>query len=149
MLLANPQRGKSTHTSQKGGETGQNRSKVEFLSSGRSLGGGSLLLTRDPSMGPSRHEHPEGGEGAPCGSWPRKRAVGTCKCKQHTQAHDSGQPRIPMLPPSPFEISVFSGQLPGLCFIDPGNCGEENGKTTRKTKLIYTRKGRKLCTIGK
>lgn len=149
MLLENPQRGTSTHTSQKGGEIGQNRSKVEFLSSGQSLGGGALLLTRDPSMGPSRHEHPESGEEAPCGSWPKKRVVGTCKSKQHKQAHHSGQPCIPVLLSSPFEISVFSGQLPGLCSIDPGNCREENGKTTRKTKLIYTRKGRKLCTIGK
>lgn len=80
-------KGKSNPPIQKGGEIGQHRSKAEFLSSGQSLGGGSVLFTRSPLMGPRRQEHRERGVGIPCGFGSKERVTDTCKYKHHKQAH--------------------------------------------------------------
>lgn len=66
-----------------------------------------MLLTGDPSMAPGRHEHPERGMGALCGSWTKKRAWGTCKstCRARSQVPvDNCALQSDFLP---FEISVF------------------------------------------
>ena len=80
-------KGKSNPPIQKRAEIGQHRSKVEFLSSGQSLGGGSVFFTRSPLMGPRRQEHPERGVGVPCGSGPKERVAISYKYKHHQQAH--------------------------------------------------------------
>ena len=65
-------KGKSNPPIQKGGEIGQHRSKVEFLSSRQSLGGGSVFFTRSPLMGPRGPEHPERAAGCHVVLRPRK-----------------------------------------------------------------------------
>ena len=69
-------KGKSNPPIQKGGETGQHRSKAEFLSSGQSLGGGSVLFTRSPLMGPRRQEHRERGRGDSMWFWAQGKSCG-------------------------------------------------------------------------
>lgn len=86
LLLANPQRGKAFPPI-KGGEIGQHRSKVEFLSSGQNLGGGSVFFTRSPLMGPRGPGAPREGRGVPCGSAPKERVAGACKNTRTTSKH--------------------------------------------------------------
>ena len=79
-------KGKSNPPIQKGGEIGQHRSKVKFLSSRQSLGGGSVFFTRSPLMGPRGPEHPERAAGCHVVLRPRKELqahANTCTTSKH------------------------------------------------------------------